>query len=385
MNAHPRSGHLVTTSTVGETVHAFVPCPLPPDPPLALSPEDQERAELATHTLGRLDGLGALLPDLGLFVYSYVRKEAVLSSQIEGTQSSLSDLLTHESQGAPGVPLDDVIEVSSYVRAVTHGLQRLRSGFPLSIRLVREIHAELLAHGRGAHLQPGELRHSQNWIGGTRPGNAAFVPPPPAEVMNSLGAWEKFLHGDPVRLPALQRAALGHVQFETIHPFLDGNGRLGRMLIPLILCDAGILSEPLLYISLYFRAHREEYYARLQAVREEGDWEGWYRFFLEGVIATAGSAVETARRVMVLFAHDQTKIAGLGRPAGSAHRVHVAMQQRPVCTAATLVERTGLSLPAVNRTLDALITLGLVRELTGRQRDRIYAYTEYLAILSEGT
>ncbi len=276
----------------GEDVRLYVPRPLPPDPPLALGPEDIDRLERANRALGRLDALAQLLPDPDLFLYFYVRKEAVLSSQIEGTQSSLSDLLLFETDSAPGVPLDDVQEVSRYVAAMNHGIERLRGDFPLSLRLVREIHEKLLAKGRGAGKEPGQFRRSQNWIGGSRPGNAFYVPPPPEMVVECLGRLEKFIHDDPVKTPTLLKAALVHVQFETIHPFLDGNGRLGRLLITLILCNEGALRQPLLYLSLYFKQHRERYYELLQRVRTTGDWESWIRFFLEGVEQTAGQAVD---------------------------------------------------------------------------------------------
>jgi Fic family protein len=244
----------------------------------------------------------------------YLRKEALLSSQIEGTQSSLSDLLLFEQDELPMVPLDDVQEVSNYVAAMDHGLQRLREGFPLSLRLIREIHEILLAKGRGASKEPGEFRRSQNWIGGTRPGNALFVPPPPDELNRCLGDLETYLHATDVH-PALIRAALAHVQFETIHPFLDGNGRLGRLLITLLLCEAGSLREPVLYLSLYLKTHRQQYYDLLQAVRERGDWETWLAFFLDGVTETATQAVHAARSLITLFDNDRRRITELGRAA----------------------------------------------------------------------
>src|SRR5471030_647654 len=252
-----RLGRYVTTLWGGEQVRAFVPPPLPPIPAVRLE-SIQLVLEQANHALGRLDGLAPVLPDLSRFIYAYVRKEAVLSSQIEGTQSSLSDLLLFESDEAPGVPVDDVQEVSNYVAALNHGMARLRGGFPLSLRLIREIHEILLSKGRGSSQQPGEFRRSQNWIGGTRPGNAKFVPAPPEMVMDLLGSMEKFLHDENVTLPTLIKAALAHHQFETIHPFLDGNGRLGRLLITFILCVEGIMREPMLYLSLFFKIHRQQ-------------------------------------------------------------------------------------------------------------------------------
>src|SRR5882672_4921274 len=261
------------TSVVGERVRAFIPQALPPDPPMALANARQRLLERATLALGRLDSITLLLPDPQLFLYAYIRREAVLSSQIEGTQSSLSDLLLFELEEAPGVPFDDVVEVSNYVAALEHGMARLRGGFPLSNRLIREMHEKLLARGRGSEKQPGEFRRSQNWIGGTRPGNAHFVPPPPALVEEAMAALERMFHEADAPYPVLVMAALAHVQFETVHPFLDGNGRIGRLLIPLLLHDARLLQQPLLYLSLYFKQHRDEYYRLLDRVRTAGDWE----------------------------------------------------------------------------------------------------------------
>jgi len=385
MRAHPRSGTLVRTSTIGEPVDAFVPRRLPPDPRLAPTDDDAELVDRANRALGRLDGVGLLLPDTRLFVYMYVRKEAVLSSQIEGTQSSLSDLLLHETEQAPGAPLDDVVEVSNYVAAATHGLSRLRGGFPLSLRLIREMHEVLLSRGRGAGKQPGEFRTSQNWIGGTRPGNAAFVPPPPDSVLPCMSDLERFLHGEPVPTPVLLRAALAHVQFETIHPFLDGNGRLGRLLIPLLLCDAGVLGEPTLYLSLFFKTHRDLYYQRLQAVREDGDWEGWVRFFMEGVAVTAEQAVTASRAILEVFDTDRRAMVDLGRHASAAMRVHEALKRRPIATIAQLAGDTGVSVPTATQALSNLERLGVVQEATGRRRGRLFAYRRYLDVLNEGT
>jgi len=273
-STNQRLGRYVTTSWGDEQVRAFVPPPLPPKPPVRLDTL-QLALERAGQALGRLDGLASILPDLPLFIYTYVRKEAVLSSQIEGTQSSLSDLLLFENDEAPGVPLADVQEVSNYVAALNHGLARLRGGFPLSLRLIREVHEVLLSKGRGSDKQPGEFRRSQNWIGGTRPGNAVFVPPPPDLVTECMGQLELFLHEERPDLPLLVRAGLVHVQFETIHPFLDGNGRLGRLLVTFLLCAAGALHEPILYLSLFFKTNRQAYYELLDRVRVSGDWETW--------------------------------------------------------------------------------------------------------------
>src|ERR1700736_5610014 len=292
---HSRLGTYVSTTTAGETVKDFLPQPLSPGPPVDLSGLYQQ-LDRANQALGRLDCLTTLLPDTRLFLYLYVRKEALLSSQIEGTKSSFSDLLLFENEAVPGVPIDDVEEVSNYVAAVQHGLRRIKGGFPLSLRLIREIHAILLRGARGANKTPGEFRRSQNWIGGSRPGNAAFVPPPAYRMMECLDRFEHFLQDEKYNLPVLVEAGLIHVQFETIHPFLDGNGRLGRLLITLLLCAEGILQEPLLYLSLYFKQHREGYYDLLQRVRTEGDWESWLHFFLTGVYETANQAFTTSDR-----------------------------------------------------------------------------------------
>lgn len=379
------TGRFETFHIGDETVRAFVPDPLPPDPPLVLDGARQVLLERALLALGRLDSIATLLPDPHLFLYGYVRREAVLSSQIEGTQSSLSDLLLFELQEAPGVPMDDVVEVSNYVAALEHGLERLKEGFPLSNRLIREVHAKLLSRGRGSDKLPGEFRRSQNWIGGTRPGTAHFVPPPPHAVAECMGQLERFLHGSDTGLPVLVKAALAHVQFETIHPFLDGNGRVGRLLIALILCDAGILTQPLLYLSLFFKQNRAEYYRLLDQVRAEGDWEMWLDFFLEGVRTTAAGAVTTAQRLVELFNADAGRIQRSGRAAGSALRVHAALRERPVISFKEICRRTGLSFPAATTGMNVLLNLGVARELTGRRRNRLFAYDQFLSLLTEGT
>jgi Fic family protein len=378
-------GYGVSRRIGGESYSAFVPTPLPPEPALQLDPELYDLLEQANRAVGRLDGLSAMLPDRSLFLYFYVRKEAVLSSQIEGTQSSISDLLLYEDREAPGVPIDDVDEVSCYVAAMDHGLQRLRGGMPLSLRLIREIHAELLARGRGSEKTPGLFRRSQNWVGGTRPGNALFVPPPEDELIRCLGDLELFLHDRPVRTPTLIKAALAHVQFETIHPFLDGNGRMGRLLITFLLCAEGAITEPLLYLSLYFKEHREEYYALLQRVRTEGDWEEWLRFFLTGVAETAAQATSTARRILDLFERDRRRVEESGRLPASAMRVHDHLRRHPLASAARIGEALAMPPPTVNAALKRLQAVGLVREITGRKWGRMYAYDEYLRILNEGT
>ncbi|MCJ7596128.1 MAG: Fic family protein, partial [Desulfobacterales bacterium] len=335
--------------------------------------------------LGRLDSVSTLLPDVHLFLYMYVRKEAVLSSQIEGTQSSLSDLLLFELEEAPGVPLDDVIEVSNYVAALDLGLKRLQEDFPLSNRLIREIHGVLLSRGRAKDKQPGEFRRSQNWIGGTRPGNASFVPAPPNRMNEAMSDLELFLHDRPERTPVLIKAALAHVQFETIHPFLDGNGRVGRLLIPLLFHAEGVLREPLLYMSLYFKRRRPEYYDLLNQVRMEGDWEKWLGFFAEGVIEMAENAVETARRLVRVGNEDLNVIQKLGRSSGSCIQIHHALMRRPIGTIAWLSKETGLSVPTVTSALRTLEGTGLVREMTGQRRNKVFSYPHYLEILVEGT
>lgn len=378
------TGTYEVSTVAGERVRAFIPAPLPPAPPLKFDSSLQQQLEEALLALGRLDGVSAFLPDLSLFLYSYVRKEAVLSSQIEGTQSSLSDLLLFEIE-APGAPLDDVVEVSNYVAALDHGLTRLRSGFPLSNRLVREIHSVLLSRGRGSGKDPGEFRSSQNWIGGTRSGNARFVPPPPHHVQDCMSALERFLHDERATVPMLARAALAHVQFETIHPFLDGNGRVGRLLITFQLCQSGILREPLLYLSLYFKQNRARYYELLDRVRREGDWETWLAFFVDGVHQAADGAVGTARRLAAMFSADRERILGGGRRTGSAIRVHEAFKARPVTSMQDLRARSGLSFPATTAGMELLRELDIARELTGKRRNRVFAYDAYLSILNEGT
>jgi Fic family protein len=368
----------------GEIVRAFVPDPLPPKTPIVLANARQRLLERATLALGRLDSITLLLPDPNLFLYAYVRREAVLSSQIEGTQSSLSDLLLFEIDQAPGVPFDDVVEVSNYVAALEHGVTRLRDDFPLSNRLIREMHKLLLSRGRGSESSPGGFRRSQNWIGGTRPGNAHFVPPPPDHVENCMAQFESFLHNENLPYPALVKAALAHVQFETIHPFLDGNGRIGRLLIAILLHHSGVLSQPLLYLSLYFKQNRAEYYHLLDLVRSDGDWEAWIDFFLDGVEQTAAGAVQTAQRLVQLFEADSRRIQELGRITATVLRVFGALRSRPILTLKDARHITGLSFPAASKGMDALINLHIARELTGQQRNRVFAYDRYLAVLNEG-
>jgi len=363
-------------------VRSFVPAPLPPQPALAIDSLRQKKFEQATMALGRLDGITALIPDPQLFLYSYIRREAVLSSQIEGTQSSLSDLLLFELDGAPGAPIDDVVEVSNYVAALHHGMARLREGFPLSNRLLREIHGRLMHSGRGSEKSPGEFRSSQNWIGGTRPGNAHYVPPPPHEVGECMAALERFLHDE--KIPVLLKAALAHVQFESIHPFLDGNGRLGRLLIALVLQQGGLLGEPLLYLSLHFKRHRRLYYDLLDRVRADGDWEAWIDFFLDGVTETAANAVATAQRLVALFEADTNRVGQTGRGAGSALRVLTALRARPVLSLTHLRDSHAMTFPTASKAMQTLLDLGIAKELTGKARNRIFSYASYLAALQEG-
>lgn len=380
------TGHYVPGSLAGSRYRAFIPDPLPPRPPLDFTmAELLSRKERADQALGRLDGITLMLPDPELFLYQYVRKEALLSSQIEGTQSSLSDLLLFEMDAAPGVPIDDVEEVSNYVAALNHGLRRMRQDdFPLSLRLIREMHALLLQGGRGASRQPGQFRKGQVWVGGASPALAHFVPPPPDALPAALSALEQFLHMPPGQMPSLVKAALAHVQFETLHPFSDGNGRLGRLLITLILCNEGVLREPSLYLSLYFKRRRADYYERLNAVRVKGDWEGWLGFFLDGVAETAQQAVDTAQRLLSLLARDRARIAALGQRAGNVGLVFEQFARRVVLTVPQIAPHLALSAPTVRAAVRTLEALEIVNELTGQQRHRVFAYQAYLDILSEG-
>lgn len=379
-----KTGSYKITSMAGEQIKAFIPAPLPPSPPIEWSPILMDHQQAAAMALGRLDAISLLLPEPTLFLYSYVRQEAVLSSQIEGTQSSLSDLLTFENAEMPGVPLDDVTEVSNYVAALEHGLKRLKEGFPLCLRLIREIHEKLLSRGRGNNKQPGEFRRTQNWIGGSRPGNAYFVPPPPLALDDCLKQFEKFLHHDPKGFPTILKAALAHVQFETIHPFLDGNGRVGRLLISLLMVCEGVLNQPLLYLSLYFKTHRSKYYDLLQKVRVDGDWEAWLDFFFTGVEVTSHQAVNTAKVLLGIFQVDREKINSLKRGAATALRVHEILQKYPVISPQRLAKTINVTPATSNSALENLAKLNIVKETTGRQRNRIFAYTAYLKAMNVG-
>ena len=378
------TGSYVTTSTDGERVDAFVPRSLPPEPPLVWDGNLATLLSEASSSVGRLDGSARVLPNKELFIDAYVKKEAVLSSQIEGTRSSLSDLYRYELDGrvARG---SDVVEVSNYVKAMEHGLDRLRGGFPISNRLIREIHEVLMSKGVGENKSPGEFRRSQVWIGGTRPGNAVFVPPPHTHVAECMGELELFLHATDDGIPPLVRAALAHVQFETIHPFLDGNGRLGRLLVTFLLINAGVLHEPILYLSLYLKTHRHRYYELLdESGRRTGDWEAWLTFFLEGVIETADNAYRTTDRLGQMFAEDRARIESAGRRSGSGLKVFGELMIRLEMSVSQAAVATELSFPAASSALKLLNELGIVREVTGRSAGRVFRYSRYLEILEEG-
>ena len=373
-------GRYQTVSTIGENVKAFIPNPLPPIPELEVTGVLRKKLDDAAFLLGKLDGASNLLPDVGLFLYMFIRKEAVLSSMIEGTQSSLSDLLLFELKERPGVPVDDVQEVSNYVDAMNHGLKRMNEGFPISLRLIREIHAKLLSNGRGSGRNPGEFRHSQNWIGGTRPGNAFFVPPPPEEAEKCMWKLEEFLHDESI--PLLIKVALMHVQFETIHPFLDGNGRTGRLLITLLLCDGGMLKLPLLYLSYYFKSNRQYYYDLLNNTRENGDWERWLDFFLDAIIETAKESNSVILKLHEQIQSDRKKISSLGRGGVSALAVHQAMLRHPIADIAKLKEMTGLVDATIGSALRRLMELDIIEETTGNRRNRLFCYHHYMDKLS---
>ena len=382
---HHRAGRYIAQLT---GYKAFIPNRLPPDPPVRLEGKLQALLSQADIALGRLDGSIQTLPDANLFISMYTRKEAVLSSQIEGTQSSLSDLLVAEA-GIPyarGAIPKDVNEVLNYVNAMEYGLERLEK-LPLSIRLIKEIHAILLSGVRGRHLQPGELRSSQNWIGspGCSLNEAMFVPPPPDEMLTALGDLEKFMHVEDT-LPALIRIGLVHAQFETIHPFLDGNGRVGRLLITFLLCQREILLKPALYLSYYFKQHRDEYYRRLQSVRNEGDWESWLAFFIQGVVEVSGGATDTARRILTLREdHRELVTDKLGRAANHGHRVLERVFRHPYIRVTEVQEMMGTSYAPANSIVERLVDIGILNESTGNKRNRVFRYASYLKILGEGT
>jgi Fic family protein len=364
----------------GERYEAYVPRPLPPIPAIDMAAiaDLLEKANLA---VGELNGVVENASDPNMINYMYVRKEAVLSSQIEGTQSTLDDLLRYESSGTAGTPIDDVAEVSSYVAALNHGLKRIEGGFPLSLRLIREIHGVLLTNSRGKNKTPGEFRTSQNWIGGTRPATAYFVPAPPDKVQALMGDLEKFMHVED-KIPLLVKTALIHQQFETIHPFLDGNGRVGRLLITLYLCERGFLKSPFLYLSLFFKQHRELYYEKLDEIRKTGDWEGWLAFFLEGVATTATDAKNTLLKIKKMFEKDDAKVEGIGRARESVGTVLAEFKQKPLLTITEITKRTELSKPTAISAVNRLMTLGVIRNISEKKWGQIYSYARYTNLLS---
>ncbi|MEJ2229127.1 MAG: Fic family protein [Alphaproteobacteria bacterium] len=374
-------------STAGsETVTAFLPFPLPPrDPPLTLDTNLGTRLTSAEQAMARLDLASALVPSLDWFLYAFVRKEAVISSQIEGTQASLVDLLAFEAE-EDASPNADVEEVCNYLDALTFARAELNraNGLPLAMRLLNETHRRLMQGVRGANRQPGEIRRSQNWIGGSRPGNAIYVPPPPQALPDLLTALERYLHADDT-LPKLVRAGLVHVQFETIHPYLDGNGRIGRLLIALLLEHWELLPAPLLYLSLFFKRHREEYYRRLNAVRLDGDWEGWTDFFLEGVATVADEAVASAREIFTLVTEDRARVLAQETTSVSAMRLFECLPEHPIITVASAIKLLGTSKPTATRAVELLAGIGILMETTGRKRDRSFAYSAYLDKLRVGT
>lgn len=371
-----RSGRYIQQSA---GYRAFIPNPLPPIPPVVITPEMQMLLSEADRALGRLDGSILTLPHPDMFVFMYIRKEAVLSSQIEGTQSSLQDVLAAEAMVLSHARPKDVGEVVNYVRAMNYGLQRL-SELPVSIRLIREIHSELLVGVRGSHLTPGELRTSQNWIGpqGSSLKEAVFVPPPPHEVMRQMGDLEMFLHSE-TKLPMLLRIGLAHAQFETIHPFLDGNGRVGRLLIAFLLCEQGVLKKPVLYLSHYFKQHLQEYYGRLQAVRDKGEWEEWLTFFLEGVVEISGQAAQTARDILRMReTHRRVITDRFGRAAANGHRVLEQLYEQPIVSVETVKDLTGTTYQAANELVARFVDNGLLVEFTGHIRNRRFMYKDYI-------
>jgi Fic family protein len=375
------SGRYVTNTISGETVQAYVPYPLPPQG-LDLTPL-HGLLETASRLLGELNGMAAHLPNLDLFLYHYIRQEALLSSQIEGTQSSYHDLMLHEARETPNVPLEDVEEVSTYVAAIHHGLRRLKENdFPLSLRLLREVHDVLLSNTRGQHKQPGAFRRSQNWIGGTRPSNAFFVPPPPEMLDDCLKDLETFIHEDESKLPHLIKVALLHVQFETIHPFLDGNGRLGRLLITLYLIEKDVLHAPVLYLSLYLKTHRETYYRLLNEIRFQGGWSAWLEFFLTGVIETCQAGLKNTQAIVERVNQDKAMLSHQGRQSETLESVLEFLLKHPVCSIPYASKGSGISQPTMTKALQTLQALGIVKEESGKQRGKLYAYTAYIDLLS---
>ena len=380
-----RAGRFVKQQGGTESYSAFIPAPLPPEPKIELDNNLSKLQESAAFALGRLRGASERL-DPARLLYMYIRKEAVLSSQIEGTQSTLSDLLEYENSTAAGTPVNDVEEVSRYVKALLYAVDEIKNGeLPLSLRLIKNIHRMLMEEGRGSNQAPGEFRRSQNWLGGSRPGNALFVPPPPNELMPALDNFEKYLHDEFEASPTLTKAALAHAQFETIHPFLDGNGRVGRMLISLILVVEGVLAQPFFYISLYFKQNRAEYYDALQRVRDKGDWEGWLRFFFIAVESVANEATEMADDLISLFSADRKKVESLGRSSPATLKVFDLLKQKVVISPTLAAELSGLTWPTTLSSLERMQKLGIVNEVTGKKRDRLFVYSRQLEILNGRT
>ena len=373
-----RVGKYLVQKTGNEIYKIYLPAKLPIEIQMDQLYSSLEKATLA---LGELNNLTKNIPNPLLFIYMYVRKEALLSSQIEGTQSSFSDLILFESQQMPNVSLDDVEEVSNYVKAINYGIKKLKNGFPLSLRLIREIHAILLSGMRGDNKSPGEFRKSQNWIGGTRPGNALFVPPSPELMMKFLGNLEEFFH-NPNQL-ALIKAGISHAQFETIHPFLDGNGRIGRLLIILLLYANGVLEEPILYLSLYLKQNRNTYYNLLQDTRDHGAWEAWLEFFLDGIYQTSKQAIETIKQINELFVVDQANVGNLGRIRFSCTKVLKYMQKLPQVSVDIISRELKISAPTARSVLNCMVKIEVLQEITGKKRDKIYVYKNYLNILEE--
>ena len=384
------TGRYERTTVGGEELAAFIPHALPPaKPPLVVSAALGERLRIAEQALARLELAGEMVPSLDWFLYAFVRKEAVLSSQIEGTQATLVDLLTFEAQEGTeprAEPSADVEEVCNYLDALAFARAQLAApkGLPLSMRLLNKAHERLLRGARGAEKRPGEVRRSQNWIGGSRPGNAAYVPPPPHALGEVLSAFERYLRADDT-LPPLVRAGLLHVQFETIHPYLDGNGRIGRLLVTLLLEHWKLLTKPLLYLSLFFKRHRAEYYRRLDAVRTDGDWEGWLDFFLDGVATIADEAVDSARELFALVARDRARVLAHEGMSIVALRLFELLPRHPVVTVASVMKLVETTKPTAGRAVELLVSAGVLVENTGRKRDRAFVYQAYIEQLRVGT
>ncbi len=382
------TGTYERTSTAGETVDAFVPAPLPPsDPPLDMDAELSELLNRSEAAVARLQLAGTMVPSLDWLLYSFVRKEAVVSSQIEGTQATLVDLFMYEAAGnADTINDSDVMQVCNYVDALGHARKQMRNkkGLPLSMRLLNAAHRRLMKNVPGTDRSPGEIRQSQNWIGGTRPGNAVYVPPPPHLLGDLLASLEKYMHAEN-SLPALVRAGLLHVQFETIHPYLDGNGRIGRLLITLLLEHWNILETPLLYLSLYFKRHRAEYYRRLNAVRTEGDFESWLKYFLEGVAVIADETVETTQKIIARTNADRAKVLSARSTSVAGIRLFELLSAHPIITVAQAVKLLKTTKPTATKAVSGLVDAGILVETTGRRRDRAYSYKAYLNLLRAGT